>query len=201
SKSAAIAMTKIWSAAANEVRRRFGSVSIKRTNNPKRRRRFALPAHSKSGLIFKIPSPLLPRDRRQAGDGIIFRKSRNSHCDLNTFSRAFKSCCNVRAGLLTFASLTTSEVIHSGATARDSHPLPYSPRFYAGHQNVFERSEGTNVPDAAEVIIYFPQVSNRTEKKRRKRTRRRDKSLPALMSNRRLRDRRYLKGRSVLHSS
>ena len=39
-----------------------------------------------------------------------------------------------------FASLTTSEVIHSGATARDSHPLPYSPRFYAGHPNVFERT-------------------------------------------------------------
>jgi hypothetical protein len=33
-----------------------------------------------------------------------------------------------------------SEVIHSGATARDSHPLPYSPRFYAGHLNVSERT-------------------------------------------------------------
>jgi hypothetical protein len=29
-----------------------------------------------------------------------------------------------------------SEVIHSGATVRDSHPLPYSPRFYVGHLNV-----------------------------------------------------------------
>ena len=39
-----------------------------------------------------------------------------------------------------FASPTIGEVIHSGATARDSHPLPYSPRFYAGHLNVFERT-------------------------------------------------------------
>ena len=65
------------------------------------RRRGALPAHSKLDLKFKIPSPLLPREatgwRRDH-----FRKSGNSHCDLNTFSRAFKSCCNVRAGLLTF---------------------------------------------------------------------------------------------------
>jgi len=39
-----------------------------------------------------------------------------------------------------FASLAGSESIHSGATARDSHPLPYSPRFYARHLNVSERT-------------------------------------------------------------
>jgi len=47
---------------------------------------------------------------------------------------------HVRAGLLAFASPANSEAIHSGATARDSHPLPYSPRFYAGHLNAFERT-------------------------------------------------------------
>ena len=135
SKSAAIAMTKIWIAAANEVRRRFGSVAIKRTNNPKRRRRFALPAHSKSGLIFKIPSPLLPRDRRQAGDGIIFRKSRNSHCDLNTFSRAFKSCCNVRAGLLTFGFALQSAKSFTVARPRGILTrFPILPAFMRGTQ-------------------------------------------------------------------
>jgi len=80
--------------------------------------------------------------KRQAGDGTFFQQ-KNSHCGLNTFSRAFKSCCNVRAGLLAFASPASREVIHSGATARDSHPLPYSPHFYAGHLNVFERTAKT----------------------------------------------------------
>ncbi len=30
--------------------------------------------------------------------------------------------------------------LHSGATARESHPLPYSSRFDAGHPNAFERA-------------------------------------------------------------
>ena len=70
--------------------------------------------------------------RRQAGDGIFFGKQ-NSHCGLNAFSRAFNKLQQRSGRSPDFASPLNGEVIHSGATVRDSHPLPYSPRFYAGH--------------------------------------------------------------------
>jgi hypothetical protein len=52
--------TKIWSAAASVARRRFGLrlANKQAATNPKRRRRFALPAYSKNlNLKSKIPSP------------------------------------------------------------------------------------------------------------------------------------------------
>jgi hypothetical protein len=88
----------------------------------------------KSKIQNPVTSSATRSDRLATGS---FSEEQKFPRDLNTFSRAFKSCCNVRAGLLTFGfALHISEVIHSGATARDSHPLPYSPRFYAGHLNV-----------------------------------------------------------------
>jgi hypothetical protein len=65
------------------------------------------------------------------------------------------NCCNVRAGLLALLHLF-SEVIHSGATARDSHPLPYSPRFYARHLNVSERSAERRSVEVAETYHSQP---------------------------------------------
>src|SRR6185437_1141475 len=53
-------------------------------------------------------------------------------------SRAFKQAANVQAGLLASHRFRLA-MLHSGATARDSHPLPYSPRFYARHLNALSK--------------------------------------------------------------
>src|SRR5437667_4381793 len=70
--SVVIATTKIWSAAASAARHRFGLFGAPPLggNGPRPRQR----GTPNIILKFKIPSPLLPRDRRQAGDGIIFRR-------------------------------------------------------------------------------------------------------------------------------
>lgn len=44
------------------------------------------------------------------------------------------------------SSLAIADDLHSGATARDSHPLPYYSRSNAGHPNAFERPGNASVP-------------------------------------------------------
>lgn len=145
----------IWSAPANAAQRWLGLFGVPPSGGvgfswpmPRKRgtpNKAPSPLRSADTLQIclpknKIPSPFLPREERQAGDGISFE--RRIPCGLNTFSRAFTSCNSVPAGLLALF-IARRDKLHSGATARDSHPLPYSPRFDAGHPNAFERSQGT----------------------------------------------------------
>ena len=89
--------------------------------------------------------------RRQAGDGIFSAKA-NSHGGLNTLARGVQKAANgVRAGLLAFASSLCSDDLHSGATARDSHPLPYSPRSTRDTQTHLKELERDAPANASQV--------------------------------------------------
>lgn len=140
------AQIRTWSAVASAARHRFGSCAGDEESKapPK-------PAHSKLGLKLKIPSPSLPRERRQVATGSFARRFpvRPEH-----LARAFKCCDNVQAGLLASRRFRLA-TLHSGATARDSHPLPYSPRFYAGHRNVLSKI----IANAADNNTCFRRVS------------------------------------------
>ena len=120
-------------------------------NNPKRHRATTTPARLPRWgprlraaalqtrlLKIKIPSPQHLRESNRLATGSSFRKE-ISRCGLNTFARAFKSCKSIQAGLLALIIPLRND-LHSGATARESHPLPYSSRFDAGHPNAFERA-------------------------------------------------------------
>lgn len=97
---------------------------------------------------YKIPPPLLSRkgDRLATGS---FPEKRNP-CGLNTFSRAFKSCNSVRAGLLAFASSLKQR--RRSSQWRDRAGFSPASLFFplqAGHPNAFERTAERDVPEIA----------------------------------------------------
>ena len=120
-------------------RRRFGSSSIQ---NAVKSKAVSLPTsrdcHRTPNLVSKNQNPVTFCQRSAAGsDGIFYGRKfpvRPEH-----LFAGVQNCDSVPAGLLASASLKTSDALHSGATARDSHPLPYSPRFYAGHLNALSK--------------------------------------------------------------
>ena len=85
-------------------------------------------------LKIKIPSPQ-PARKQQAGDGSFFPKG-------NFPVRPEHLCASVQklqehSGRSPGFNHSLRNDLHSGATARESHPLPYSSRFDAGHPNAF----------------------------------------------------------------
>ena len=92
----------------------------------------------------KIPPPLPLRKTQQAGDG-IFLERENSHCGLNTLCAKCPKLLSAFGQVSWLCFALAGERIHSGATARDSHPLPYSPRFDARHPNACQKSEIKNL--------------------------------------------------------
>ena len=66
--------------------------------------------------------------KRQAGDG-IFAEKRISQGGLNTLARGVRKL-QTASGQVSWLLHRhfLSDDLHSGATARDSHPLPYSSR-------------------------------------------------------------------------
>jgi len=114
-------------------------------------------------LIFKIPSPLLRAIGDRLATGSFFGKQKFPLRPEHLFAGVQKLLQRSGRSPDFWLRYAISEVIHSGATARDSHPLPYSPRFYAGHPNVFKRTEGTMFPIQAHVITVKLEVKTGNE--------------------------------------
>jgi len=70
-------------------------------------------------MNMKIQNPVTSTAtrKRQAGDGIFSGKEKIP-CGLNTFSRAFKSCNIVRAGLLTLIIAANPAILFTVARPR-----------------------------------------------------------------------------------
>jgi len=88
-------------------------------------------------LKFKIPSPLLPREATGWRRDHFSEEQKFPLRPEHLFAGVQKLLQRSGRSPDFWLRFTISKVIHSGATLRDSHPLPYSPRFYAGHLNVF----------------------------------------------------------------
>jgi hypothetical protein len=74
------------------------------------------------------PVDLSATRKRQAGDG-IFSEERETHSGLNTLARGVRKLqtASGQVSWLLHRRLISND-LHSGATARESHPLPYSSR-------------------------------------------------------------------------
>ena len=73
------------------------------------------------------------RKRKQASAGL-----RKSVGGLNTFARVLKKAAKASGQVSWLREIKVSH--HSGATARDSHPLPYSPLMWGTQTLNLERS-------------------------------------------------------------
>jgi len=78
---------------------------------------------------------------RQAGDGNLSLR-RDFHGGLNNLARGVRKLQTAfgQVSWLLHRRFDGDDDLHSGATARDSHPLPYSPRSDAGQPNAFEKN-------------------------------------------------------------
>src|SRR3989441_11222024 len=102
----------------------------------------------------KIPPPLPLLKTHQAGDG-IFVERENSHCGLNTLCAKCPKLLSAFGQVSWLCFALAGEHIHSGATSRDSHPLPYSPRFDASHPNACQNSEIKNLSGCPTISLGF----------------------------------------------
>ena len=101
-------------------------------------------------------------NRRSAG----LRYGLKNRCGLNAFPRSVPELQSRWAGLLAsrtpslrLLKSSNSKSHHSGATARDSHPLPYSPHLL-GHPDAFKYKEQFLWLICADTITRLRALSN-----------------------------------------
>jgi hypothetical protein len=93
--------------------------------------------------MLKIQNPVTisATRKRQAGDG-IFSWKRIPRSGLNTLARGVRKLQTASGQVSGFCIVTSpSDDLHSGATARDSHPLPFSSRSTRDTQDAFKRTD------------------------------------------------------------